>query len=540
MRLRIGVILAVATIFLFTRSAFAQFRGDGVGALATHTGGTVTVSVTNGKTAPWAEVGVQNATGTQIVVAEIDSQGIFNFTFTADPSDINNLYINATDSAGISQKVKITGSSLSNELLPPTIINDNPDKLPDTSIRMSGYTYPSSRVDITVTGDNGYNKALSAISDKTTGKWTTLLENLDPGKYTAVATSTNGTLKSQKSQELIFDVLTAVGQAVANTVEAVTSVVAALPEPAKKVADVVSKTAAPVLTTYLAIQIFLTGLNIQDFLLVFLSSLFGRRKKRKWGIIYDTITKAPLEGAIVRLYEEKGKLVETDVTGKMGVFSFLTAPGRYKIAVAKANYTFPSRNVVGERDQEYQFLYYGDVFEVKSGQENINFDIPIDPRNYILPSETKFSFKKLFNTFSEKVLPIITPIGVLLSFVAAIVTPTLFNKVILGFYVATFVFLGISRIKRNVDWGAVVDEKGGVLPAISLSLLEPLFNRQVQRRITDINGRYRFVVPKGRYYIQVSTPGWKMISKGRSYTGEVVDVNEEGEVIKPKIVLGKA
>src|SRR5260221_8034464 len=107
MRLRIGVILAVATILLFTRSAFAQFRGDGVGALATSTSGTTSVSVTNGKTAPWAEVGIQNATGTQIVVAELDGQGIFNFTFTASSSDINNLYINATDSAGISRKVKI-------------------------------------------------------------------------------------------------------------------------------------------------------------------------------------------------------------------------------------------------------------------------------------------------------------------------------------------------------------------------------------------------------------------------------------------------
>ncbi len=60
-----------------------------------------------------------------------------------------------------------------------------------------------------------------------------------------------------------------------------------------------------------------------------LLSLFGLKRRRKpWGVVYDSITKRPVDLAVVRLIDQKTKkLVETGVTDAQGRFSFLATPG---------------------------------------------------------------------------------------------------------------------------------------------------------------------------------------------------------------------
>ncbi|HID41528.1 MAG TPA: hypothetical protein EYP33_05165, partial [Pyrodictium sp.] len=71
--------------------------------------------------------------------------------------------------------------------------------------------------------------------------------------------------------------------------------------------------------------------------------LLLRRKRKGYGVVYDSIRKTPVDLAVLRLYEkESGRLVQTRVTDKEGRYLFIVPKGRYEIKVTKAGYLFPS------------------------------------------------------------------------------------------------------------------------------------------------------------------------------------------------------
>jgi len=152
-------LLVILFIGVFTRTSYAQVRGEGVGALAGKRMGETIVTVSDGKTAPWAEVIVETGEGDLRAVAEIDSRGIFNFSFNTNYGDVNNLYIYAADEAGITNKVYISGTSISNILLPPTIIGIDDDALPDNSLSLFGFTYPGAQIVLSLVSDQGYSES---------------------------------------------------------------------------------------------------------------------------------------------------------------------------------------------------------------------------------------------------------------------------------------------------------------------------------------------------------------------------------------------
>jgi hypothetical protein len=66
---------------------------------------------------------------------------------------------------------------------------------------------------------------------------------------------------------------------------------------------------------------------------------FGLRQMQNyWGIVYDSVSKQPLDPAVVKLIDAKtGKVISTCITNLKGRYGFLTAPGKYKILVKKTN-----------------------------------------------------------------------------------------------------------------------------------------------------------------------------------------------------------
>lgn len=93
-----------------------------------------------------------------------------------------------------------------------------------------------------------------------------------------------------------------------------------------------------------------------------------------WGIVFDSTTKNPIRGAIIRVFNKiYNKLLQTLVTDDRGRFNFLVNPGQYFITVLKPGYQFPSKSNIG---------YKGEVIEVKETdkESSINVQIPIDPK----------------------------------------------------------------------------------------------------------------------------------------------------------------
>jgi hypothetical protein len=101
---------------------------------------------------------------------------------------------------------------------------------------------------------------------------------------------------------------------------------------------------------------------------LFVGAISGKRKVKKWGTVYDSITKRPLDPVYVSLIDiESNKEVEGVITDIDGRYGFLVLPGRYRIEVKKTNYSFPSNIMKGkEFDEVYKDLYFGEIIEINN------------------------------------------------------------------------------------------------------------------------------------------------------------------------------
>lgn len=104
-----------------------------------------------------------------------------------------------------------------------------------------------------------------------------------------------------------------------------------------------------------------------------------RQTRRFWGVVYDSVTKQPLDPVIVKLLYTDGREVETCVTDLAGRYGFLARPGKFKVYARKTNYVFPSLYAPGGKDGVYSNLYHGEFFTLYEDFEVLAPNIPMDP-----------------------------------------------------------------------------------------------------------------------------------------------------------------
>jgi len=117
-------------------------------------------------------------------------------------------------------------------------------------------------------------------------------------------------------------------------------------------------------------------LKLLNFILNFFSL---KQTKQFWGIVYDSVSKQPLDPVIVKLLYIDGREVETCVTDIAGRYGFLARPGKFKIHARKTNYLFPSKYALGDTDGIYENLYHGEFFKLTEDYEVVAPNIPMDP-----------------------------------------------------------------------------------------------------------------------------------------------------------------
>jgi len=113
-------------------------------------------------------------------------------------------------------------------------------------------------------------------------------------------------------------------------------------EPAKKTANVLAVVAT---VAIVANVVNAASLASMLYYLWFLFTqpilLLGRRKRKQWGLVYNSLSKEPINLAAVRLTDVKsGRIIQTHVTDRDGRFFFKVKKGKYTIAVAKNGFNF--------------------------------------------------------------------------------------------------------------------------------------------------------------------------------------------------------
>lgn len=233
--------------------------------------------------------------------------------------------------------------------------------------------------------------------------------------------------------------------------------------------------------------------------------LIGRRKKQKYGVIYNSLSKLPVDLAAVRIKDQGGRIVQTKITDRQGRYSFLINKGQYLLDISKPNYIFPTSLLVNKvQDVDYTDLLTTNKLSY-SVDSVVSNNIPLDPKEDTrLPKEVK---RKIALRKLQGAAALVTT---LLSVGALVLVPSYQYLGLVVFQVATYIiFRRLSFRKPTSSFGAVKDiSTGKPIKNAIVRILDAQFNRILETQVTDSDGRYAFLVGKGKFYVTVTKDGY--------------------------------
>lgn len=228
--------------------------------------------------------------------------------------------------------------------------------------------------------------------------------------------------------------------------------------------------------------------------------LFGRRKREKWGMVYHTLTKLPVDLAIVRLFNvETNRLIQSKVTDGQGRYAFIVARGKYRLEVQKANLVFPSVLLKNfKNDGEKLDIYHGEVIEVTEENSLITANIPLDPIGEV-KTPGRIRREKIWRRLQTG----LSWFGFLVTLVSLYISPVWYMWVLLVVHLFILaIFRRITKPKRAKGWGIVYDSgNNSPVARVVARLFDSQFNKLVATEVTDRNGRYHFLAGDSKYYV---------------------------------------
>ncbi len=238
-----------------------------------------------------------------------------------------------------------------------------------------------------------------------------------------------------------------------------------------------------------------------------LTGFFRKKRPEPWGVVYDSVTKQPIDPAYVvveHLEQSDKKSAITDLDGRYG---FLLPPGHYALSANKTHYKFPSEKLFGKtKDELYDNLYFGSSFELAENQI-VRFNVPLDPIEFDWNEFAK-NKGKIFSLYSRRqkirvlAFNALFYTGLAIASYGTILHPTRFNASVLAIYGAIIVFQAIWKRKHKVT--NLIDKVSGQpIPFAIVSVTVPGVGVLSKRVVTDEFGRFYLLVSPGNYDIFV-------------------------------------
>ncbi len=280
-------------------------------------------------------------------------------------------------------------------------------------------------------------------------------------------------------------------------------------------------------------------------LLLLLLRLFGllmtalglKKRVSSWGVVYDSVTKQPLDPAYIVLKNLQGKEVSSAITDLDGRYGFLVEPGVYQMQAHKSNYNFPSQKLAGKAyDELYRDLYFGGDIIVKTSGEIIVKNIPLDPvkfdwNEFLKKSKNLMKFYSKWDIILRRIYDLFFVIGFITAIIAYIFAPYPYNTFIIILYVA-LLLIRIFGVKPKT-YGYIVDRDTDVplsFPIIRVMTSDS--NKEIISKSADRYGKYYCLVPLGKYYVKIEKKNDDG-SYSLVYTSPIIDVSKKG-IIKER------
>jgi alpha-tubulin suppressor-like RCC1 family protein len=277
------------------------------------------------------------------------------------------------------------------------------------------------------------------------------------------------------------------------------------------------------------VDLYLVLVRLFDQLLTVLGL---RRKKRYWGMVYDSVSKQPLDPVVVKLVDVKSnKVLETAITDLYGHFGFLIKEhGAYAITAEKKGYDFPSKRLPGDHDQIFDNLYHGEILNIFDDSHVVLPNIPMDPTGYDFNQEAKkkiIHFRPNWEWFKYVIFMLLFWFGFALSALAFVSNPSAVNIIVIALYLAVLaykLFWPHSRL-----WGRIVGLRAGDQANLLIELNDPALPGIVMgRAVTASDGKFFLKAKPGKYKV--------MVKAGENFDQEVssfiADIGKEGVLNK--------
>ncbi len=240
---------------------------------------------------------------------------------------------------------------------------------------------------------------------------------------------------------------------------------------------------------------------------VLLTTLGFRKKRKPWGTVYDSVTKAPLDPAYVTLLNNKGEEVASSLTDIDGRYGFVVPPGTYTLSANKTNYEFPSKKLAGTfEDELYTALYFGEPVTVTEEGEIINKNIPLDQNafdwnEFAKNEQHRLTYFKKRDVIFGKISEMLFVGGFLFSLIALFAQTSVLQIIITLVYVIIyFVRRYDPKLKAK---GFISKKDGSPLPFAIIRLLSLSTDQERAHKVSDKVGRYYAIAPNGTYHIVI-------------------------------------
>ncbi|MFH1404851.1 MAG: fibronectin type III domain-containing protein [Patescibacteria group bacterium] len=235
---------------------------------------------------------------------------------------------------------------------------------------------------------------------------------------------------------------------------------------------------------------------------------FWRRKRKGYGVVYNSISKEPVDLAIVRLRRvNDNKLLSTRVTDKGGRYFFLVQAGQYQIEVTKPGFVFSSEYLKEVTDDKiYMDVYHGEPIEVTENNAVITANIPVDPvqvQNGLHPRKKMAIRLRTIQRF-------VALVGVLGAIVFAVLRPTAVAFVMIAVQCGLYLLVQrLTIVKKPKSWGIVYDRQTGrPLSNVVARIFEPKYNKLLETAVTDSKGRYSFLLGPDIFFATFDKDGF--------------------------------
>lgn len=251
--------------------------------------------------------------------------------------------------------------------------------------------------------------------------------------------------------------------------------------------------------------------------------------QKRWGTVYDSVTKEPISNAIVRLYSiQERQLITTKVSGLNGSFILNPPKGKYKISVTKNGYVFPSKLKPLKVDGDRINLYYGEIIQQKR-EKILELNIPLDSKKKQISSFVTKAKNRFLNAIAYT-SPILLVLG-------GIIPVFMWGLQYFSAFTST-VFLGLFltqqyiRLKERDKYGLVTDESGNPLRDIEIGLYDYEFDKLVTTTKTDSEGKYIFIVPGNKYKLKVHSSEYTLLNdQKKNQLGDLIVEKNENSTI---------